>query len=281
MTLEEGRPEAPVQHITSPLRWVGFGFRDIVVFRELLYFLTLRDIKVRYNQTVLGIAWALLQPLFSMLIFSLIFLRWAGLHSPGRFDSLTILTALVPWQLFSYALTQSSNRLLDDAGLIRKVYFPRILIPISSVLAGLFDFAFALLLLLLFLIVSGITPSWRIILVPLMVAMTLASALGVGLWLSALNARFRDVKYTVPFLNQVWFFLTPIVYPDSLIPEAWKPIWNLNPMTGVVNGFRWAFLGNPFDMTPYFLTSVLVTVLLLLSGWLFFRGMELSFSDWL
>jgi lipopolysaccharide transport system permease protein len=248
-------------------------------YRELLGFLAARDIKLRYKQTVLGVAWAVIQPLFTMLVFSIFFGRLGGIPSEGIPYPLFALCALLPWQLFAYALTQSSNSVVNEQRLITKVYFPRLIVPISSVLSGLMDFGVAFLLLLAMMAWYGVTPGWTVVTVPLFVLLAVAAALAVGLWLAALNVQYRDFRYTIPFLTQFWMFASPVAYPSSLVPPAWRPLYGLNPMAGVIEGFRWALV-NKADPSWGLLAMSAAAVLVLLTGGLFyFRRMEKTFAD--
>lgn len=253
--------------------------KELWEYRELLYFLVWRDIKVRYKQTVLGAAWAILQPVMTMVVFSLFFGMLAKMPSDGLPYPLFAYAALVPWTFFAYALTQSSDSLVGSANLIKKVYFPRLIIPLSSVLSGAVDFLLAFLVLLGMMVFYGIVPTKNIVWLPLLLLLAFTTAVGVGLWLSALNVQYRDVRYTVPFLTQFWLFATPIAYPSSLLPEPMRVLYGLNPMVGVVEGFRWALLGTDTAPGPMAIVSVLATVAILISGVLFFRRMEDSFAD--
>jgi lipopolysaccharide transport system permease protein len=252
---------------------------DLWHYRELLFFLTWRDVKVRYKQTVLGAAWAVLQPLLTMLIFTVIFGRLAGLPSDGVPYPIFTFTALLPWQLFAYALTQSSTSLVADQNLITKIYFPRLVIPLSSVLSGLVDFAIAFVVLAGMLVIYGIPLTWRMLALPPLVLFALATAVSVGLWLSALNVKYRDVRYTLPFLTLVWMYATPIAYSSSLIPPQWQALYALNPMTGVVEGFRWAILGKGGEVGSLILVSAVMVLLLFAGGLVYFKRMEDSFAD--
>jgi len=258
--------------------WRALDLRAIWHYRELLFFLAWRDIKLRYKQTALGVAWAVIQPLFTMLVFSIFFGKLGGMKSDGLPYPLFVLTALLPWQLFSYALTQSSNSLVNEQRLISKVYFPRLIVPLSSVLSGLVDFVVTFVLLLGMMAWYGTVPGWAVLTVPFFVLLALASALAVGLWLSALNVQYRDFRYTIPFLTQFWLFLTPIAYPSSIVPEQWRLIYGLNPMAGVVEGFRWALLGGkaPGAMLA---VSTLAVIALLIGGLFYFRRLERTFAD--
>ena len=258
----------------SPLR-----VRELVAYRELLYFLTWRDIKVRYKQTALGAAWAVLQPFLTMVVFSVFFGRLARIPSDGVPYPLFAYTALVPWTFFATALTQAANSMVDQARVITKVYFPRLLVPASAVLGGLVDFAIAFALLVGMLVYYHVPLTLRLLTVPLFVLFAAVTALAVGLWLSALNVRYRDVRYTIPFLIQFWLFATPVAYPASLVPERWRPLYGLNPMTGVVEGFRWALLGRPDTPGALILVSAVTVMLLLTGGLFYFRRMERHFAD--
>jgi lipopolysaccharide transport system permease protein len=269
-------PEVLIQPANHPLQQV---FSDLWCYRELLLFLAWRDIKVRYKQTVLGAAWALLQPLLTMAIFSVIFGLLARLPSDGIPYPIFTFTALLPWQLFSYALNMSSTSLVADQNLISKVYFPRLVIPLSSVLAGILDFAIAFGVLLGMMLVFRWPVTWRLAFVPIFVLLALATAMAVGLWLSALNVQYRDIRYTLPFLTQFWMYATPIAYSSTLIPEKWMAVYSLNPMVGVVEGFRWVLLGKPDFAGLQILVSFLITLVLLIGGIYYFYRMENTFAD--
>jgi len=259
--------------------WVSLKLKDIWEYRELLYFLVWRDIKVRYKQTVLGVAWAILQPILTMVVFSIFFGRLAKVPSDGIPYPLFAYCALIPWQLFANALTASGNSLVSNQQLLTKVYFPRLIIPTSAVLAGLVDFGVSLLVLIGMMFYFGIVPTAAVLTLPLLILLTIASALAVGLWLSALNVQYRDVQYTIPFLMQFWLFLTPIAYPSSLVPEKWRILYGLNPMAGVVEGFRWALLGKTNGIGSLIFVSALVVAILLFGGLVYFRRMENTFAD--
>jgi lipopolysaccharide transport system permease protein len=266
--------------IEPPLGWQAVGLRDLWIYRELLYFLTWRDIKVRYKQTLLGAAWAIIQPVFAMLIFSVIFGQLAGLPSDGVPYPIFTYTALLPWQLFAFALSSSSNSLVSSQNLISKVYFPRLVIPFSSILAGLVDFAIAFLVLLGMIMYYGIKLSLTgILLLPVFILLALATAMAVGLWFSALNVQYRDIRYVVPFLTQFWFYATPIAYASSLITSDWLWLYSMNPMTGVVEGFRWAILGKSGLDPLSFGISICVVLILLAGGLFYFKRMEDVFAD--
>jgi len=269
----------PSSQIEPATRWPSIDLRELWQYRELLYFLTWRDIKVRYKQTVLGAAWAVIQPLFIMMIFSLFFGRLAGVPSEGLPYPVFTFCALLPWQLFAHALTESSNSLVGSQNLITKVYFPRLVVPISAVLGGLADFAIAFVILLGMLFLYGIVPGWQIVALPGLVLLAVMTALGVGLWLSALNVQYRDVRYTINFLVQFWLFATPVAYPSSIVPVKWRALYGLNPMVGVVDGFRWALTGRPEFPGVVLLVSVIVVSVLLVSGLYYFRRLEQQFAD--
>jgi lipopolysaccharide transport system permease protein len=269
----------PVLRIEPSRGWVALRVKELWEYRELLYFLVWRDIKVRYKQTALGAAWAVLQPVLTMLVFTVFFGRLAKVPSDGIPYPVFVYAALLPWQLFAFALTESANSLVGNQNLIKKVYFPRLVVPLASVLAGLVDFGIAFLVLLALMLYYGIVPSFAILVLPLFLLLAVATALSVGLWLSALNVQFRDVRYTIPFLTQFWMFATPVAYPSSLVPERWRPWYGLNPMAGVVEGFRWALLGKSKSPGPLLWVSGLVVVLLLIGGLAYFRRMESTFAD--
>lgn len=276
----QGDAPAPPVLVIEPSRgWLALNLRDLWAYRELLYFLTWRDIKVRYKQTLLGAAWAIIQPFFSMVIFSLFFGRLAGIPSDGIPYPIFSYAALVPWTFFANGLLQSSNSLVANANLIKKVYFPRLVIPISAVLSGGVDFVLAFAVLLGMMLFYGIVPTAAVVWLPLLVLLALATALGVGLWLTAMNVQYRDVRYAVPFLVQAWMFATPIAYPSSLLDQPWRTLYGLNPMVGVVEGFRWALLGTATRPGPIILVSALVALGLLVSGAFYFRRMERIFAD--
>ncbi|MCA2970521.1 MAG: ABC transporter permease [Acidobacteriaceae bacterium] len=277
--MSEAISSLPVLRIAPSKGWVSLQLKELYAYRELLYFLIWRDVKVRYKQTALGAAWAIIQPFFTMLVFSLFFGRLAKMQSDGLPYPVFAYAALVPWTFFAQGLSQASDSLVGSANLIRKVYFPRLAIPVGTVAGGVVDFALAFGVLLLMMFYYGVRPGWQIVWLPLLLLLALVTALGVGLWLSALNVKFRDVKYVVPFVTQFWMFLTPIAYPSSLLPEVWRPVYALNPMVGVVEGFRWALLGTDTAPGPMLGVSATVALLLLVSGAFVFRRMEKSFAD--
>jgi len=278
--LENQLPSTSTTILIKPTKgWASLQLEDLWEYRELLYFLVWRDIKVRYKQTVLGAAWAIIQPFFTMVVFSLFFGKLAKIPSDGVPYPLFCFAALVPWTLFSNGLSQSSNSLVGSAHLITKVYFPRMVIPISSIFSGALDFLISFGVLLAMMAVYGIFPTWNTLWLPLLILFVFVSSLGVGMWLSALNVQFRDVRYIVPFLAQIWLFATPIAYPSSLLSEPWRTIYGLNPMVGVVEGFRWALLGTDTAPSPIVIVSSLAALIILIGGAFYFRRMEKNFAD--
>ncbi len=264
--------------------WRAVNLVELWPYRELLWFLAVRDVRVRYKQAAFGVAWAVLQPVSTMIVFTVFFGRLAKMPSDGIPYPVFALVGLLPWQLFAYALTQSSNSLVNEQRLITKVYFPRLVVPLASVLAGVVDFAIAFVLVCLMMVgyaVAGypLPINAAILLLPLFTLLAVAAALGVGLWLAALNVRYRDVRYVVPFLTQLWLFLTPIAYPSSLVPPAYRALYGLNPMTGVVDGFRWALVGGPAPDAGLLTASVVVVAGLLVGGLYYFRRVEAGFAD--
>ena len=247
--------------------------------RELLYFLVWRDVKVRYKQTLIGAAWAIFQPAISMAIFTLLFGNLAKIPSDGLPYAVFVYTALLPWIYFSQALTRCGNGLVSNAHLITKVYFPRLIIPLADVIAPAVDFLCAFLVLLGLIAWFGIVPSWGVLALPLFFLLAMLTALAIGLWLSPLNARYRDVGVTIPFLIQFWMFASPVVYPVSLVPESWRLVYSLNPMVGVIEGFRWGLLGKENPNFALMLVSVFMVLLLLVGGVIFFKRMERTFTD--
>jgi len=259
--------------------WRALNLREFWQYRELLYFLSWRDIKVRYKQTVLGALWAILQPFLTMLVFSVFFGSLAKMPSDGIPYPIFAFAALVPWTFFSNGLTQSGNSLIQSAGMLKKVYFPRLIVPISSILSGVVDFLFAFLVLIGLMFWYGIVPTANVVWLPFLLLLAFGTALGVGLWLSAMNVQFRDVRYTIPFLAQFWLFATPIAYPSSLLSEPWRMVYGINPMVGVVEGFRWALLGTATAPGPLIIVSALTMLTILITGMFYFRRMESTFAD--
>jgi len=248
-------------------------------YRELLYFFVWRDIKVHYKQTVIGAGWAILQPLTTMVIFTIIFGNFVNVPSDGLPYPVFAYTALLPWTLFAGALTRSTNSVVGGANLITKVYFPRLILPVSGVTSGIVDFAIAFIVLLGMMAWFGIVPTWRVFVLPLFILLSILTALAVGLWFSALNVRFRDVGHTIPFLVQIWMYASPVAYPVSIVPEKWRLLYSLNPMAGVIEGFRWALLGKESPDFTVMIGSAAIVVVLLIPGILFFRHTERTFAD--
>lgn len=270
---------APVTFVRPSRGWAAPDLREMWEYRELAWFLVWRDVKVRYKQAALGAAWAILQPVLAMLVFSIFFGRLAGMPSDGLPYPLFVYTALVPWTFFAYSLDQSANSLVTNSQIVSKVYFPRALAPLASSLSGLLDLGLALLVLLGMMAYFGVWPTWNVIWLPAFVLFAVVASLAVGMWLSALNVMYRDVRYTLPFLVQIWLFATPVVYPSSLLSEPWRAVYALNPMVGVVEGFRWALLGLPAAPTAQVIVSFLTSMLLLLGGFIYFRRVEDGFAD--
>lgn len=271
--------QVPLLVLRPKKGWQQLGLKDLWQYRELLYFLCWRDVKVRYKQTALGVAWAIVQPLMTMVLFSLFFGRLAKMPSDGVPYPLFVFTALVPWMFFSNGITQSAGSLVENANLLKKVYFPRLAVPVASIIAGVVDFFCSFVVLVALMMYYGIVPSVSILTLPLFLALACIASLGIGLWLSALNVQFRDVRYVIPFLTQLWLFATPIAYPSSLLSEPLRTLYGLNPMVGVVEGFRWALLGTETSPGPMLLVSSLASVIVLVTGAFYFRRMEVTFSD--
>ena len=269
----------PVIRIEPSTGWVFLKLRELWEYRELLYFLIWRDVKVRYKQTVLCAAWAIIQPFFTMVVFSLFFGKLGKIASDGVPYPIFSYAALVPWTFFAHGLTYSSDSLVASARLITKVYFPRLVIPIAAVASGMVDFVLAFVVLLGMMLWYGITPTVNVLWLPLFLLLALITALGVGLWFSAMNVQFRDVRYTVPFITQFWLFATPIAYPSSLLSEPWRTLYGINPMVGVVEGFRWALLGTDTAPGPIMVVSSMTALVLFVSGAFYFRRMEKTFAD--
>jgi lipopolysaccharide transport system permease protein len=278
-SLPGASPRRALTIITPPGGWTRLDLQALWAYRELLYFLVWRDLKVRYKQTGLGLAWAILQPVLTMVVFSFFFGRLVGVPSDGVPYPAFALAALVPWTFFSYGLTQSANSVVADQQLVTKVYFPRLAIPVATVLSGLADFLPAFAVLGALLLYLGIVPSLTVVWIVPLLLLALITALGAGLWLAALNVQYRDVRYTVPFLTQLWLFATPVAYPSSLLGEPWQTIYGINPMAGVVEGFRWALLGTDTAPGPMIGVSAVAALLMLVGGLFYFRRMEDSFAD--
>jgi lipopolysaccharide transport system permease protein len=273
------KKEASVVFIKPSRGWVLPQIRDVWAYRELLYFLVWRQLKVRYKQTVLGVLWAIIQPFFLMVIFSIFFGRLAKIPSEGIPYPIFAYAGLLPWSYFAKSLNACTESLVGNSSLITKVYFPRLIIPLSSVLSGLVDFLIAFSILLAMMFYYQIIPTLAALLLPFLILMAMTTALGVGLWFSALNVQYRDIRYAISFLVQFWFFATPVVYPSNLVPERWRFLYSLNPMAGVVEGFRGALLGKGQLDWPMFTVSIAVVVFLVLTGTFYFRRMEKGFAD--
>lgn len=276
----EHEDDLPELVIGPPGRWNGIDFRELWRYRELLYFLTWRDVKVRYKQTVLGAAWAILQPTLTMLVFTLFFGRLAGMEKQtgGIPYPVFALAGLLPWTFFANAISASGNSLVGSTNLITKVYFPRLVIPLAAVGAGVVDLAISLVVLLLMMAGYRVGVTWQVLLFPLFLAGTILAATGVGTLLSALTVAYRDFRYVVPFMVQIWMFVTPVIYPSSIVPEKWRWLFALNPMAGLIDGFRGAFLGHPLAWGPITI-SLVTSAVLFLVGAAYFQRVEESFAD--
>jgi lipopolysaccharide transport system permease protein len=279
-------PRAPTPRprlVLKPRRgWAPLNLRELWRYRELLWFLALRDVQVRYKQTALGAAWALIQPLAAMLVFTLFFGKLAEMEKklpPGLPYMVFVLTALLPWQLFSFALTNSSTSLVNNRNLITKVYFPRLLVPLAPLVCGLLDFAISFLVLIAMMLGFGVVPGFAALTLPFFLLLALTTSLAVGLWLSALNAVYRDVQYTLPFLTMIWMFASPVAYSSAIVPARWQWLYGLNPMVGVIDGFRWALLGTGELSLPLLAASTVSVLVLLVGGLYYFRAMETYFAD--
>ena len=273
--------EAPVSRIVIQPRKGLFhlDLSSIWAYRELLYFLAWRDIKVRYKQTVIGAVWAILQPLMTMVIFTVIFGNFAKIPSDGLPYPLFVYAALLPWEYFSQAISRSGVSVVNDANLVQKIYFPRLIIPLAAVVTPLVDFVLSFLILLGMMFWFRVVPTWSMMILPFFLLMALLTALSAGLWLSALNVRYRDIRYTIPFLTQFWMYASPIAYPVSLIPEKWRLLYSLNPLVGVVEGFRWALLGMESPDFRLMAVSATVVLVILLGGLVYFKKTEQTFAD--
>ncbi len=269
----------PVLRIEPSKGWISLKLRDVWEYRELLTIFVWRDLKVRYRQTVIGILWAVLQPFLTMVIFSVFFGNLVGVPSDEIPYPIFSYAALVPWTFFANSIGQASMSLVGSADMIKKIYFPRLTMPIASVLAGLVDFFLAFIILIGMMLYYGYVPTVNVLWLPAFVILGLMTALGVSLWLSAMNVQFRDVQYMIPFIIQAWFFVTPIVYPSSLLAEPWRTLYGLNPMVGVVEGFRWALLGTGTPPGPMAVVSFFVALSILVSGAYYFRRLEKVFAD--
>ena len=278
-TLEQ-KKKPPVVVIKPSKGWVGLKLNDLWLYRELVYFLTWRDIKVRYKQSVLGILWAILKPFMAMVVFTIFFGNFARIPSDGLPYPIFSYTATLPWELFAAALGVASRSMVSNSNMVSKIYFPRMIIPLASVMSSVVDFFIGFTILIGMMIFYRVTPSIAILWLPLLILLALVTALGVGFWSSALMVRYRDVGYIMPFIANLWMYLTPVVYPSSMIPEKWRLVYALNPMTGVVEGFRYALLGTTQSVSGgMILVSTLIAVIVLISGMFYFRRMEKQFAD--
>ena len=271
--------DTPVIRIRPASDRLANGLKELWQYRELLYFLIWRDVKVRYKQTAIGAAWAIIQPLLTMIIFTLVFGKFANMPSDGLPYPIFTFAALLPWTYFSKALSQSVSSVVADANLITKVYFPRLLLPLAAVVGGLIDFAIAFVFLLGMMAWYGLAPHSGILLLPFFVLLTMLTALSVSVWLSVINVRYRDVGQAIPFLVQIWLFASPVAYPVSVVPENWRFLYNLNPLAGIIEGFRWALLGSQNPPLVSLLPTTAVVLVLLYGGIVFFKRMEKTFAD--
>jgi lipopolysaccharide transport system permease protein len=273
-------PNEPLVVIQPSKSWVALNLRDLWSYRELLYFLTWRDVKVRYKQTLLGVAWAVIQPLFTMLIFTLFFGKLGGFNTrtEGMPYPLFAFAGLLPWTFFANAVTNSSNSLVGSANLITKVYFPRMIIPGAAVAAGLVDFAISFVMLVGLMFYYKVALTATLLLLPVLVILTAALALGVGMWLSALNVKYRDIRFALPFLIQLWMFVSPIIFPTSLLPQKWRWALALNPMAGIIEGYRSSIFGRPVDWSALGISTLIIVLLVVYASYSF-RRMEKTFAD--
>ena len=271
-------PEKPIVVIEPSRGWIPVNLRDLWHYRDLLYILTMRDIRVRYKQTALGAAWAIIQPLFTMLIFTLFFGRLAGMPSDGIPYPIFAYAGLLPWTFFSNAVTNSGNSLVGNSNLITKVYFPRMIIPMASVGSGLIDFAIAFGLLVVLMFYYGVAISLSILMLPVLVILTSLLAMGIGMWMSALNVKYRDIRHALPFLIQLGMFVSPIIYPTTIVPEKWRWLLAFNPMTGIIEGYRSAIFGREFNWFAIGISAAITFAILFYAAYMFKR-MEKSFAD--
>jgi homopolymeric O-antigen transport system permease protein len=271
--------DLPIIRISSSTNWIALRLRELWDYRELLYFFVWRDVKVRYKQTAIGAAWAIIQPLLTVVAFTVIFDQFAKMPSDGLPYPVFSYAALLPWNYFASSLNRSIGSVVEGANLITKVYFPRLLLPISATVSGLIDFTISFIFLLLMIAWYGIIPTWGALLLPCFILLAMLTALSVGLWLSVLNVRYRDVGQAIPFLIQIWLFASPVAYPVSVVPDKWRALYSLNPLAGVIEGFRWALLGRQMPDIQLIIISTAVVLLLLTGGLIFFKRMENTFAD--
>lgn len=265
--------------VIEPGRGALNYWRDLWAYRELFVFLAWRDIAVRYKQTVIGLAWSVVQPVLTMIVFTIVFGRLAGLPSEGAPYPILVFTALLPWQFFANSLTQSSNSLVGNAQMISKVYFPRLAIPTSAIVVSFVDFLISFVILLVLMVVYRFMPNWRMVTLPLFTLLAIMTALGGGLWMASLNVRYRDFRFIVPFIVTAGLYISPVGFSSDIVPEQWRFLYSLNPMVGVIDGFRWAIIGNSTLYWPGFIVSIILSILLFLSGLRYFRRTERSFAD--
>jgi len=271
--------QPPIVRIIPPTRWWVLPIGELWEYRELLYFYVWRELKVRYKQTVVGAAWAVIQPLMTMLVFSLFFGKLAHIPSGGLPYPIFYYSALLPWMYFASALQNATNKVVENQYVITKVYFPRLILPISAVLSGLVDFGISFLMFVVIMIYYRVQPTRAILMLPVFLLLAVLTALGVGLWLSALNAIYRDVRYVVPFLVQFWMFASPVAYPSSLVPVKWRPLYGLNPMAGVIEGFRWSLTGTGDPPSRMLVASAGMVVAIVVTGMMYFQKMETTIAD--
>jgi len=272
--------EQPQEIIIEAGRTEKQYWRDLWNYRELFFFLAWRDILVRYKQTVIGVLWALLRPLLTMVVLTVVFGRWAKMPSEGVPYPILVFAAMLPWQFFTNSFSGSSNSLISNTNLISKVYFPRLIIPASAVVVSFVDFLISAVIILVLMIWYDFYPTWRFIALPLLIVIAMAASLGAGFWISALNVKYRDFRYVVPFIVQFGLYISPVGFSSSVVPEKWRLLYSLNPMVGVIDGFRWAILGkNILIYAPGFILSIGLVILLLFSGMKYFRSMERTFAD--
>lgn len=276
---KERTTETPVIVIRPRRGWWDIDWRSFWEYRELLYFFIWRDVKVRYKQTLIGAAWAIIQPFMTMVVFSLFFGKLAKIPSNGLPYPIFYYSALLPWTYFANSIQNATNTIVAHQNMVKKVYFPRLILPLSAVLSGLVDFAIAFSVLLGMMLYYGIMPTWKLLLLPLLLGLATLTALGIGLWLSALNALYRDVRYATPFLIQLWLFASPVAYPASMVPEKWQWVYWLNPMTGIIEGFRWSLTGQGQPLNSLFFVSILIVAITLMFGLMFFHKMEGTIAD--
>jgi lipopolysaccharide transport system permease protein len=272
-------PTEPTVVIEPHRGLLDLDLKTIGQYTDLLYFLVWRDVKVRYKQTAIGVAWVLLQPLLTMMVFTLVFGRLARVPSDGVPYPIFMYSALLPWNLFSNSLNRGGESVVQNAGLVTKIYFPRLILPLAAILSPLVDFAISLVLLAAMMIWYGVSPGWGLVAMPLFIVLAVLTALAVGLWLAALNVRYRDVGHAIPFVIQMWMFVSPVAYPVSMIPERWRALYSLNPLAGVIEGFRWALLGKQMPELGVIAVSSFMVAALLLPALVYFRHTERTFAD--